>query len=96
MRDDPTWYRWYAGFGDLRRKVATYEENLRSLRGLAFDYGIQDQFSWIPRVCEFFSLILRQAGIPHMAEGYPGGHSDQFAARFLRAALPYMSATMAP
>jgi S-formylglutathione hydrolase FrmB len=50
--------------------------SLRKLRGLAFDWGEQDQFRHIPPACRTFSTQLAAYGIPHKAEGYEGNHGN--------------------
>jgi S-formylglutathione hydrolase FrmB len=49
---------------------------LRQLRGLAFDWGEQDEFRHIPVTCRMLATELAAYGIAHSAEGYEGTHGS--------------------
>jgi S-formylglutathione hydrolase FrmB len=55
--------------------------SLRQLRGLAFDWGEQDQIQHIPPTCRAFSTALAAYGIPHAAESYAGNHGNRIMGR---------------
>ncbi|MET4105106.1 alpha/beta hydrolase-fold protein [Hymenobacter sp. UYP22] len=55
--------------------------SLRQLRGLAFDWGEQDQFQHIPATCRMLDTQLSAYGIPHAAEGYQGNHGNRIMGR---------------
>ncbi|MCI1186983.1 alpha/beta hydrolase-fold protein [Hymenobacter sp. DH14] len=55
--------------------------SLRQLRGLAFDWGEQDQFQHIPPSCRTLSTQLAAYGIPHSAEAYAGNHGNRIMGR---------------
>lgn len=75
-RDESAWQRWEAGYGGIAAEVAEYADNLRSLRGIVVDYGTRDEYTWIPRGCEYFAAQLEQAGIPMRLEHFEGGHGS--------------------
>ena len=51
--------------------------SLRQLRGLAFDWGAQDQLRHIPVTCRQLSTALAAFGVAHTAEEYPGDHGNR-------------------
>ncbi|MBX0289255.1 esterase family protein [Hymenobacter sp. HSC-4F20] len=55
--------------------------SLRQLRGLAFDWGEQDQFQHIPPACRTLDMQLSAYGIPHAAESYEGNHGNRIMGR---------------
>lgn len=72
--------------------VGKYAANLKSLRGLKFDSGYEDQFKHIPPTCRAFSAALTKAGVNHVFEEYNGDHRNRMWGRTGRLAteiLPY-------
>ncbi|TPG65407.1 alpha/beta hydrolase [Hymenobacter nivis] len=61
--------------------VPTHLASLRQLRGLAFDWGEQDQFRHIPVACRMLSTQLAAYGVPHSAESYEGNHGNHVMGR---------------
>lgn len=61
--------------------VPAHLASLRQLRGLAFDWGEQDQFQHIPPACRTLSATLAAYGIAHTAEGYEGNHGNHVMGR---------------
>jgi S-formylglutathione hydrolase FrmB len=51
--------------------------SLRQLKGLAFDWGEQDEFKHIPVTCRMLDAQLSAFGIPHSAEAYEGTHGSR-------------------
>ncbi|MDO7874965.1 hypothetical protein Q5H93_09515 [Hymenobacter sp. ASUV-10] len=45
-------------------------------KGLAFDWGEQDEFKHIPVTCRMLDTELSAYGITHSAEGYEGTHGS--------------------
>ena len=72
--DAAVWATWEAGFGGLAAQVDEYRANLLALRGIVVDYGIQDEYAWIPPGCEYLHQQLDRAGIPNRLETFQGGH----------------------
>jgi S-formylglutathione hydrolase FrmB len=61
--------------------LPTHLASLRQLRGLAFDWGEQDQFRHIPLAGRALSMALSAYGIAHTAEGYEGNHGNHVMGR---------------
>jgi hypothetical protein len=74
VRDEEIWSRWEAGYGGVADEVAEFEDNLRSLRGIALDVGTNDQYEWIPEGTAFLADQLTQRSIPVRMTQYDGGH----------------------
>jgi len=79
------------GFGGLERKVVQYKENFLKLKSIGIDYGIYDEYKWIPQGCKYFSELLTAAGIPHIVETFNGGHTNQLTIREEKFMLPFFS-----
>ncbi|RSK41264.1 alpha/beta hydrolase [Hymenobacter perfusus] len=74
--------------------LPTHLASLRQLRGLAFDWGEQDQFQHIPATCRTLDAHLSAYGIPHTAESYEGNHGNRIMGhdgRFYRKVLPFFN-----
>jgi S-formylglutathione hydrolase len=72
--------------------VEKYASNLRSLRGLRFDSGYEDEFTHIPPTSRALSAALTARGIDHVFEEYNGDHRNRMWGRTGRLAtevLPY-------
>jgi S-formylglutathione hydrolase FrmB len=61
--------------------LPTHVASLRQLRGLAFDWGAQDEVKHIPPTCRIFSQWLSAYGIPYTAEEYEGTHGSRIMGR---------------
>ena len=88
----PVRSRWLAATPE--RMVAEYGDNLRKLRGLAFDAGRNDGFAHIPTTLRALSRTLGDAGIPHTFEEYEGDHGNRIRERIRTQMLPFVSAAM--
>lgn len=72
--------------------VQKYASNLRTLRGLRFDSGYEDEFTHIPANARALSAALTARGIEHAFEEYNGDHRNRMWGRTGRLAtevLPY-------
>lgn len=72
--------------------VPKYASNLRTLRGLRFDSGYEDEFTHIPANARALSAALTARGIDHKFEEYNGDHRNRMWGRTGRLAtevLPY-------
>jgi enterochelin esterase-like enzyme len=78
-RRDAVLAKWAAG--TPLALLPAHLASLRQLRGLAFDWGEQDQFQHIPPTCRTLSTQLAAYGIPHSAEGYEGNHGNRIMGR---------------
>ena len=61
------------------------------LRSIAVEYGVDDENSWIPRGCQYFSQLLTKQGIPNQLIAFQGGHQDSLGMRMSRSMLPFFS-----
>lgn len=73
-RDQTIWTRWESGYGGVAAEVGEFEDNLRSLRGIALDYGTHDQYEWIPEGTEYLADQLAARAIQAQVTPYEGGH----------------------
>jgi len=78
-RRDAVLTQWAAG--TPLELLPAHLASLRQLRGLAFDWGEQDQFQHIPPSCRTLSNQLAAFGISHSAEGYEGNHGNRIMGR---------------
>jgi S-formylglutathione hydrolase FrmB len=72
--DEAIWARWESGYGGIDDEVARFADELRSLRGVLVDWGVRDEYTWIPRGCEYFGRELGAHDIPVELEQFDGGH----------------------
>lgn len=74
-----------------------YADNLNKLKAIKFDWGRNEEFSYVPEGCIAFSLKLETLGINHYAEEYRGMHSDKVwtdDGRALNDMLPFFDANL--
>ena len=60
----------------MASEVTEFEDNLRNLRGIALDYGTNDQYAWIPDGVAHLADQLEQHGIPVRVSASEGGHGS--------------------
>ncbi len=89
--DDEIWDRWESGFGGIPEEIERYTSNYMQLTGIVVDYGVYDEYRWIPQGCVFFSEQLTEAGIPHELVNHSGGHSNYLRDRIELYMLPFFS-----
>lgn len=59
-------------------KMIPYKlSELRSLKGIGFDWGQQDEYAHLPPTCKEFSKMLNSYNIKHSAEEYQGDHTNK-------------------
>jgi S-formylglutathione hydrolase FrmB len=73
-RRDAALARWVAATPTYL--LPTHTASLRQLRGLAFDWGAQDEVRHIPSTCHVFDQWLSAFTIPHTAQEYEGTHGS--------------------
>jgi hypothetical protein len=71
--------------------VDQYRESLRRLRGIAIDFGRQEQFAHIVTGTRLFAEALMRNGLEHQFEEYEGDHVNKIPERFAAHALPFFS-----
>lgn len=81
--------RWYGAMPD--HLVPSHVPNLKSLRGLAFDYGLEDGFTHIPAGADELTHLLEKNGIPFLFESYHGDHNSGVPVRVGTRLLPFMA-----
>lgn len=86
---EPAWSEYRDKFP--LQQIAKYRDNLRRLRALAIDYGLQDQFAHIPPATSAFSKALNDAHVPHVLETYDGDHRQMITERLGTTVLPFIS-----
>ena len=91
VRDEAIWQKWESGFGGIADEALQYKENFLKLKGIAVDYGIKDEYAWIPKGCIYFGEQLSAAGIPVTVEGYDGTHQSNLGERISEHLLPFFS-----
>ncbi len=69
---------------------------LRSMRGLALDYGLWDQFSHIPDTTQALSAVLAEHGVAHELSVYDGDHRQRIGERLETVVLPWISRLLDP
>ena len=80
-----------AGLGDWPAKIARYDHNLRRLRLLVIDYGVDTEIHLLPAGCEHLAGLLRAAGIPHRCRPHAGDAESRFRQRMEDFLLPTVS-----
>jgi S-formylglutathione hydrolase len=93
--DPACWARWERGFGGWAEKIAARRAALAGLRGLAIEYGLDDENAWIPRGCAAVAADLRAAGIAHTLTAFAGRHEDRLGERLTGHMLPFFAAVLA-
>jgi enterochelin esterase-like enzyme len=91
VRDDAIWEKWESGFGGIADEAKQYKDNFLQLKGIAVDYGINDEYAWIPKGCTYFGEQLTAAGIPVKVESYDGTHQSGLSERIRDFMLPFFS-----
>ena len=72
--DQATWQRWEAGFGGIDEEIAEFAEELRSLRAIVIDVGVNDSYAWIPDGCRAYAEAAQRRDVPVRLEEFDGGH----------------------
>jgi S-formylglutathione hydrolase len=70
-------------------QIDEFRDNLRKLRALRLDYGMNDQFAHIVVGSRQFSEKLAEARVPHAMEIYAGDHRQQVTDRLSRIVFPF-------
>ena len=86
---DSTWQKWLAH--DLYSMADEYVDKLRSLQGIRFDCGSDDESNIS---CTHFSDALTRLGIDHHYESYLGNHTDQISERMASKLFPFFSESL--
>lgn len=91
--DSAAMARFHQGFS-LTELLPAYADNLKTLRGLKFDWGRQDPVTDHIYGAQAFSNRLVEFGVPHEAEEHGGGFRDRHwgeRGRFYTDVLPFFA-----
>ncbi|MEP7006182.1 MAG: alpha/beta hydrolase-fold protein [Sphingomonas bacterium] len=94
--DSAVMARFHRGFA-LTDLLPDYADNLKSLRGLKFDWGRQDMIADDINGAQDLSYQLIEYGVPHEAEEHSGGFRDRHwggQGRFRTDVLPFFARTL--
>ena len=75
--DQAVWKLWDDGFGGIPEKLAAYGSKPTQLKAIAIDYGIYDEYEWIPEGCKTFVSLATKAGLKLTATSFEGDHQGQ-------------------
>lgn len=79
LRPTAAYTRWESNFPI--KMVGQYAANLKRLRGLKFDSGVNDEFKFIVENSRALSAELTKQGIDHIFEEYNGDHRNRLWSR---------------
>ncbi|MFO1388260.1 alpha/beta hydrolase [Cellvibrio sp.] len=91
VRDDVIMAKWEAGFGNIHNEVAEFSANLGSLKAIGLDCGLNDEYQWILRGCDYYNTELKAAGINLAYTTHSGMHQDKIRQRIIDVMLPFFS-----
>ncbi|MDP4182168.1 MAG: alpha/beta hydrolase-fold protein [Bacillota bacterium] len=91
IKDTTVLKAWENGFGGLEGKVIKYKSNLKKLHALTIEYGTNDEYTWIPKGCEYFSSLLKSQKIKHTLVSFDGDHQGHVVERIREQVLPFFS-----
>lgn len=81
--------QWKAQMPD--HMVSAYSDQLRKLRGLGVEYGLEDPFTHIPVTVNRFVNLLTGNKVPFTFESYHGDHNSGIPARMPTRILPFIA-----
>ena len=76
--------------------LAEYADNPKQLRGIAFDAGTQDEWSFVLPSGRAFSAALTEARIDHFFEEYVGNHSSAGTVNMREKVIPFLAGRLEP
>ncbi len=91
VRNESNYKNYENGFGNLKNKIEKYENNLKKLNTIHIDFGINDNYEWIPEGCKYYSKLLTEKNIKHSLVEFDGGHSTNFKQRLEDVMFPLFS-----
>ncbi|WP_162674517.1 alpha/beta hydrolase [Vibrio variabilis] len=66
---------WESGFGDIPAKLDRYLDRGVPLKSIRIEYGLRDQFPWIPKGSAYLVSELKKRNIEHEELAHDGMHS---------------------
>ncbi|HEX7951004.1 MAG TPA: alpha/beta hydrolase-fold protein [Candidatus Limnocylindrales bacterium] len=94
VRDDAVWKTWEGGIGDLDGKLTRYGQNLQALRAIGIDYGLADEYDWIPDASRALVAGLDAAGIGVTEATFEGDHASMLGSRMAGFMIPFFEASL--
>ncbi len=89
--DEAIWKQWEAGFGGIEAKLADYATRSSKLKAIGIDYGIYDEYEWIPEGCKAFLALATKAGLPVTEATFEGGHQGDLDSRMANFMIPFFT-----
>ncbi|HEX7491196.1 MAG TPA: hypothetical protein VF337_05795 [Candidatus Limnocylindrales bacterium] len=68
--------------------------NLKRLRAIDIDYGIYDEYDWIPEGCRFFVSAASKAGLKVTEITFEGDHQGSLDSRMADFMIPFFTANL--
>lgn len=65
---------WDQGYGDLKGKVAAYQQLNQPLSGIRIEVGTYDSYGWLVEGCRYLDQLLTDEGIDHEFVEFDGTH----------------------
>lgn len=91
VRDESVWNAWQDGLGGLSKTLNRYQSGSAHLKAIGFEFGLQDENTWIPRGCQYLSQQMDRRGIVHSLQTFQGGHFDHLEERLEGTLLPFFT-----
>ena len=89
--DQAVWKLWDDGFGGIPEKLAAYGSKPTQLKAIAIDYGIYDEYAWIPEGCKTFASLATKAGLKLTATSFEGDHQGSLDSRMADFMIPFFT-----
>ena len=68
------WKDWMNGYSNWDTKLDKYLALKKPLKAIEINYSPDDQFSWIPRGCEYLVNLMKKKKINYTISDFAGGH----------------------
>lgn len=88
------WGAWERGFGGIPDEVQRYRDNFRKLKAITVEYGISDEYQWIPQGCRYLADQLTAQDIPNVLIAFEGNHDNRTDQRIRQFVLPFFSGVL--
>jgi S-formylglutathione hydrolase len=92
LPNDEVYEKWRAALPFSQ--IAAHRANLLKLKGIALDYGVDDQFAHIITSTPSFSRELARLRIPHTLDVYDGDHREMIRTRLPTNVLAFFARTL--
>jgi S-formylglutathione hydrolase len=92
--DPEVWKLWEGGFGGIRDKLAAYASRPQQLRAIGIDWGIYDEYDWIPEGCRTFVDLATKAGLKVTDSTFEGDHQGSLDSRLAGYMIPFFTTNL--